>query len=40
MENINYYILKGQKKEALEYLEKGIEVSPKNAMLYYNKGII
>jgi len=40
VENINYYILKGQKKEALEYLEKGIEVSPKNAMLYYNKGII
>jgi len=40
VENINYYIQKGQKKEALEYLEKGIKVSPNNPILYYNRGII
>lgn len=40
VEMINYYLSKKQQKEALLYLEKGIESSPTNASLYYAKGTI
>ncbi|MBN2667771.1 MAG: tetratricopeptide repeat protein [Bacteroidales bacterium] len=40
VEMINYYLSNGQQKEALEYLDKGIETTPDNASLYFAKGTI
>jgi tetratricopeptide (TPR) repeat protein len=40
VEMINYYLAKGQQKEALEYLDKGIIAAPSNPSLYYAKGTI
>jgi tetratricopeptide (TPR) repeat protein len=40
VEMINFYLAKGMQKEALEYLDKGIQASPTNASLYYAKGSI
>jgi tetratricopeptide (TPR) repeat protein len=40
VEMINYYMNKGQQKEALDYLDKGIAANPTNASLHYAKGTI
>jgi tetratricopeptide (TPR) repeat protein len=40
IELINHYLAKKQQKEALAYLDKGIELMPTNPELYYVKGTI
>jgi len=40
VEMINFYLANNMKKEALEYLDKGIETTPNNPTLYLVKGNI